>query len=138
MNFQTLRPLIQAKLEGITQLAQVKDVHTENWTGFPAASHEPSNSKGQFYTNTENLREYAFDIILYQEMTKAGRDAAIANLALAVDAVITAFDSDTTLRVTGGVHFVQALNSEWGEFVSKSGPIKYAKLVLVCAIEIAV
>lgn len=138
MNFQTLRPLILAKLQTIAALSEVKDVHTENWSGFPAASFEPSNSRGQMFTNTENLREYAFDIIIYQEMTKAGRDAAIANLCLAVDAAVTAFESDTTLRVTGGVHYVNAINSDWGEFVSKSGPIKYAKLILVCGVEIAV
>lgn len=137
-DFSSLRPLIMTKLQGISALQAVYDYHTEAVSGYPCATFEPSNLRNQYFTNTDNLREYAFDIIIYQEMKVAGRDGAIENLAKAVDAVVTAFDSDSTLRVTGGIHYVQAIPAEWGEYVNAAGPIKYAKLVLVCVVEVAV
>jgi len=137
-DFTTFRPLILSKLQGISALSTAYDIHTENTTGYPYASFEPSGLSNNMYTNTDNLREYTFDIIIYQEMTVAGRDACIENLAKAVDAVVTAFDTDTTLRISGGAHYVNALPSAWGEYVNASGPIKYARCTLVIGVEIGV
>lgn len=137
-DFTNLRPLILTKLSGISALVAAYDKHTENVSGYPCATFEPASGNNQYYTNTDNLREYSFDIIIYQEMKVAGRDAALDNLCIAVDAVVAAFESDTTLRISGGCHYVKAVNSDWGEFVNKAGPVKYAKLVLVCGVEVAV
>ena len=138
MDFQTLRPLILTKLQGISALYTAKDVHTEVTTGYPYATFEPSKLESSFLTNTDNLREYTFDIIVYHEMTKAGRDTAVGNLCLAVDAIITAFDTDTTLRTSGGAHYVNALPAEWGEYVNKAGPVKFARCVLTIGGEVQV
>lgn len=137
-NFQTLRPLILAKLLSVSQLETAYDIHTENTIGYPYATFEPTGSTNSYYTNTDNLREYSFDIIVYQEMTVATRDNAMEILGIAIDAIITAFDTDTTLRVSGGAHYVNALPSEWGEYSSKAGPIKYGKLRLQIGVEIGV
>ena len=137
-NFDSYSSLILTKLQGITELVAAYDYHTEDVTGYPCATFEPSNNGNQEYTNTENFREYAFDILVYQEMKVAGRRAAIANIRKAVDAVITAFDSDTTLRVSGGAHIVKPVVSDFKEYVGKAGPTKYAIIKLVIGVEIAV
>jgi hypothetical protein len=137
-NFSTLRPLLLTALQGVTELQIAYDIHTENTTGYPYATFEPSGHTNEMYTTNDNLREYTFDIIIYQELTKAGRDLAIENLAKAVDAVVTALDTNTTLRVTGGAHYVKALPSSWGEYVNAKGPIKYARLSLIIGVEIDV
>lgn len=138
-NFATLRPLILTKLQGISSsvLKVAYDKHTTNTTGYPYATFEPSALANQVYTNTDNLREYSFDIYLFAEMS-TGRDNALDVLTVAVDTVVSAFDSDTTLTQTGGCHYVKALPAEWGEYVGPKGPTKYAKLVLTCGVEVAV
>lgn len=138
MSFTTLRPLIQSILEGVTELSTAYDYHTENSTGYPYATHEPTILGNEYFTTTDNLRTYSFDIIIYQEMTKAGRDQCIASLCAAVDAVVTAFDEDTTLRTSGGMEIVEALPGTWGEFISKAGPVKFARMTLACTVEVTV
>lgn len=141
-NFTTLRPLVLAKLQTLIgsglPLKAAFDKHTENTTGYPYATFEPSGLANQYFTTTDNLREYAFDIFIFNELAAGGRDNAIDKLCVAVDATVNAFDSDTTLRIAGGCHYVKALPAEWGEFIGQKGPIKYAKLTLVCGVEVAV
>jgi len=138
MDFQTLRPIILTKLQGISALVTAKDCHTEVTTGYPYATFEPSSLANEYYTNTDNLREYTFDIIVFHEMTKAGRDTAVGNLCIAVDAIISAFDSDTTLMTSGGADYVKAMPAEFGEYVNKAGPVKYARLTLTIGGEVQV
>lgn len=138
MSFSALRPIIQTILEGVSELVTSYDFHTENTIGYPYASHEPSILGNSYFTNTDNLREYTFDIVLYQEMTAAGRDQCITSLAAAVDAVVTAFDTDTTLRSIGTMDYVEAIPGQWGEYENKGGPIKFARLALVCVKEVDV
>lgn len=130
MSFTIIRPLILTKLQGVSQIQFADDKHSSNLTGFPAATFEPSGSENIYLTNAENQRRYAFDIILHQEITKAGRDEAVRILAAAVDAVITAFDTD--YRLTNNVDFCMAIPSKWGEYPSGSGSIMYAMMTLVC------
>ena len=142
MNFQTLRPLILTKLNTLVGTGQplqcAYKAHTEKVTGYPAATFEPSSSESQFYTNIENLREFSFDIILWQEMKVAGREDAIDNLCKAVDAIIVAFEGDNTLTGVGGFHYTKPVSSQWGEIVGQAGPIKFCKLTITCGVEIAV
>lgn len=130
MTFQVIRPLILTKLSGISDIQFADDKHSSNLTGFPAATFEPSGNENVYFTNAENQRKYAFDIIIHQEITKAGRDEAIRILGETVDAVISAFDTD--YRLSNNVDFCMALPSKWGEYVSGSATIKYAMLTLVC------
>lgn len=130
MTFQVIRPLILTKLQSISDIQFADDKHSSNLTGFPAATFEPSGNENIYLTNAENQRKYIFDIIIHQEITKAGRDEAIRILGETVDAVITAFDID--YRLTNNVDFCMALPSKWGEYTSGSATIKYATLTLIC------
>ena len=136
MPFASLRTAIETKLQGITALKAVYDVHTPAIKGYPAATFEPSGHENIFYTNTDNLRSYAFDIWIHQEMKFAGRDNAVRILSDIVDAVVTAFDTDYNLG--GACDFLVALPSSWGEYVGDQGAVKFATLTLVCKSEIQV
>lgn len=130
MTFASLRSTIRTKLGTVSDLQVVEDKHTSNLSGFPAATFEPSGNENVFLTNAENQRRYAFDIIIHQEVTKAGRDEAIRILGEAVDAVISAFDTDFNLGST--VDWCFPIPSAWGEYKSGNATVKYAMITLIC------
>jgi len=136
MSFVSLRSAINSKLSGITQLQVVYQIHTSDLSGFPAATFEPAGNDSDFYTNTDNLRGYAFDIIVHQEVENAGRGNAVSILAAAVDAIISAFDADYNLG--GTCDYSLALPSSFGEYTGAQGAVKYAKLTIKCFKEVQV
>lgn len=137
-NWASLRAAINTKLNTLVgsgqPLAQVKSDHDENFTGFPAVTFEPSNLENVFYTTTENLRSYGFDIIVWQEMEAGGRNNAVTVLINAVDAIIAAFDTDYNLG--GACDFAQPMPSSFGTVVIGNASFLYAKIVYVCKKEI--
>jgi len=137
MSWTTLRPAVKAKLDSLTgvgqKIAQVLDVHTGNITQFPAVTFEPSSNENEFFSNTDNLRSYQFDIYVHQEITRPGRDVAIDILTGVVDDIIEAFDTDYNLG--GAADFCEAMPSVWGEYTGEHGAIKYAQLTIICKIE---
>lgn len=134
MSFQAIRSAIGAKLETLTgdgnPLAQVYDYHKIGVDGYPAATFEPSSLGSAFDTNTQNLRTYAFDVVIQQEMSTKERGDAIGILVAAADLVIGAFDSDYTLG--GSVDMIEAVPAEFGEIEAEDGVICYAKVTLRC------
>lgn len=136
MSYSTLQSAVVAKLQTVSELANVFASHRENPTGFPSASCEPSSHENVIYTNTDNLRSYIFDVIIYQEFSTISRDEAVQILAKATDAVITAFDTDYNLG--GACDFCLALPGAWGFFESGNANVIYAQLTLTCKKEVTV
>lgn len=136
MSFTTMRPEVKTKLDGITELATVYDYHAFNFSGFPAATFEPSGHEADFITVDDNVRTYGFEVIIWQEIEKVGRDEAVRILAAAVDAVVTAFDGDYNLN--GTADFCLAVPSVWGEATTGEGATLFATLNLQCRKEITV
>ena len=135
-DFTDIRAAIETKLNTVANLAVVRDVHTGDLDGMPAATFEPSGNTSELFTNDDNLRSYAFDIIIHQEMKNAGREKAVEILCETVDAVLSAFDEDFNL---GGVcDFMLALPSQWGEYTGENGAVKYAMINVVCKKEVTV
>jgi hypothetical protein len=140
MSFVSLLSAIGSKLNTLTGSGKLLQVvyqqHTTDFSGFPAATYEPSGNTSDFYTNTDNLRAYAFDIYIHQEIANAGRANAVNILAAAVDAVIAAFDADYNLG--GACDFVLACPSDVQTYVGANGEAMYAKITLVCKKEVTV
>ena len=136
MPIVALRTAIEAKLNTVPQLAEVNKVHTDSIGGFPAATFEPSGHENEFFENTDNKRSYAFDIMIHQEMTQVGREAAIDILSAAVDAVIKAFDEDFNLG--GATDFCFPIPSVWDEYTSGNAAVRVAVMTLVCVEEVKV
>lgn len=137
VGFDSLHQAVVAKLNTLVGSGQVLKVvyayHETAPAGFPAASCEPSGNANLMYTTGDNLRSYAFDIILYQEFSTITREAAVAILRAAVDAVIEAFDADYNL--SGACDYANALPSEWGFMEGANGSTLWASLALVCNYE---
>lgn len=138
--FDNLTTAISAKLATLTGtgkvLSQVYDYHETAPAGFPAATFEPSSLSNIAYTNTDNLRGHAFDIILYQEFSTMTRSAALGILRRAVDAVVAAFDADASL--SGACDYTLPIPGNFGFMEGANGSILWATLTLVCYAEITV
>lgn len=98
--FTTIRASIKTKLQEVTELAFVYNFHNPNIEGFPACSFDLSDATNDFFTDTENVRKYAWQIVIYQEITDKGLAGANTILDLASDAVINKLESNLSL---GGV-----------------------------------
>lgn len=134
MTFVALRTQIKTMLDALSGSGQplqfVDDKHTSELSGFPAATFEPSGNENDYLTNTENIRKYAFQIIVHAEIPSGGVDNAVGVLAGAVDAIIAAFDQD--YRLSGACDFAFATPSNWGRYKSGNASVLYAEINLVC------
>lgn len=93
----------------------------------------PSENESEFESTSENMRTYAFLIRVFVERNARGEQDADAQMALIVDAIIDALDSDTTLSVSG-VIFSEANPSSWGYVESdkeyRTADIRFAAKVI--------
>lgn len=107
MSFQSIRAAIQTKLAEVTELAFVYDYHNPNMEGFPCASFDVSDVSDDFLTDKENIRKFAWQVVIYQEITDRGIDAANTLLDGACDAVIQKFEDNLSLG--GAVDYCNAV-----------------------------
>ncbi len=140
--WDNLTTAVKAKLDALSGsgqiLAQVYQYHETAPAGFPAVTFEPSNHNNVAFTTTDNLRGYAFDIIVYQEFSALTmtRDAALGILRRAVDAIVTAFDAD--INLSGACDYTLPLPGNFGFMEGANGSQLWATLTLVCYSEIQV
>lgn len=96
-SFTSIRSAIKSQLQAVTELAYVYSFHNPNIEGYPACSFDVSDAKNDFLTNTENVRKYSWQIVVYQEITVKGLDLANTILDATTDAVISKLETNMTL-----------------------------------------
>lgn len=111
-------------------LADAKIGHVTHFSGYPAATFEPSDQEGDFQTTSENERRYDLIIAIHQEMQAVKRDEAVQILAAAQDTLVNDFESDWTLG--GVVHYCKALPIPWAVYVEDAGEVLVAQIKLSC------
>lgn len=136
----TLRTAIEAKLNTLTgswqPLAVVFDHHTlENDGQYPYVTFEPSVLTWDYLDTCNNSRSYEFDIYLYQEITKNGRDVALWILLNAFKDIINAFDQDYTLWGASNM-WVNAAQWEFWQLLLWDGKTLFANIKIVCKISV--
>ncbi len=94
MSWATLRPQIKTLLDTSSLLVEVSKSPKIKFSGYPAAHIVPAESPGDYETNKENSRTYAFAVRLFYETKQSGVEDAIAALEEVVDAVIDLFDQE--------------------------------------------
>jgi hypothetical protein len=94
MSFARLQPQIKTLLETITELQEVSEFPKLKYSGFPAACIYPSDNTADYETTVENLRVYAFSVILFYETKEGGIVEAMQALRGLVDSVIDKFDQE--------------------------------------------
>lgn len=132
MGWTTLRTVIKTKLDSLTGLGMVDDKFHSNITSYPAVMFEPSVDPAQFFTNTENMHVYTYEMVVVQEFesTSTGRDEAIRILGNAVDTIVTGFDNYQTLG--GNCEYTEPLVGEWFTANTGNGMAMCARLTLRC------
>ena len=136
----TLRTAIDIKLKTLTgdwkPLAIVFDYHTlDNDWKYPYVSFEPSELSSEYLDSCNNFRSYVFDVFLYQEITKNGRDIALWILLNAFKEIVDTFDKDYTLWWISN-WWVDAVKWVFGQLISGDGKILFVNIKLICKISI--
>lgn len=123
MSFSAVQAGIQTRLDAIKAtssiITAVYDFHRVSGVeGFPYITFEFDQLGNEFFTSGENLRNYIFRIIVYQEIesTTMGRQAANQQLQNVVDEIIDGFDKDFDLQgiCDGGVQAIEGTKKEIG------------------------
>ncbi|MBI5071830.1 hypothetical protein HZB93_03000, partial [Candidatus Falkowbacteria bacterium] len=98
---------------------------------YPVAELLESGNEADYFTNAENIRNYAYEIFIFVEAENQGLDAAYSALRSAVDALIDAFDADYTLSgvADGGI---DAAPSSFSDFRGRGGKVAVAVITLKC------
>lgn len=136
MSWVTLRTTIKTKLDTLTGVGQplgmVDDKFHNQVTSWPVCMFEPSSDPSGFFTNTENMHVYTFEMVVMQEMesTGTGRDEAIRILGGAVDSIVSAFDNYQTLG--GACEFTEPVMGEWFTVNTGNGMAMCARITLKC------
>lgn len=126
MSWAVLRPQIKQLLDTIPELQEVSQSPMIRFEGYPAAHVIPSENTGDYETNRENLRTYAFTIRCFYETKNTTIENAFLGLEQVVDAVIDKFDeedlkgSDTRLvgiNLPNNYTYINlwAVPNRWGE-----------------------
>lgn len=99
MSWNTLQPQIDTLLESLTDggnaiFQEVSLDPKAEFSGYPAAFIAPSENAGDYETNKENERVYAFVITILYETKKKTNAQAFSALRSLVDTVIDALDQE--------------------------------------------
>ena len=139
--YTVIKNFILAKLQAVTQLQQVTDNPELNFNGYPAAIIIPAEGESDWETNMEDQRNYAFDVIIYEETKKQGISTAINTLMDTVDYVLDTFAQDKLLigiqaLLPAGHTFltVNPVAAGWGDIPDKE--VLAATVKLTCRLSI--
>ena len=118
-----LETAIKTKLETISDFQVVYDNFTLDTTGYPYAAFELSDFDGEFLDSCTNKRDFIFNIIVIQEISKSlTRDQAKDILYTCLENIITAFDGDMDLWestiIKGSIS-----KGQMGTFLDKEGSL---------------
>lgn len=94
MSFATLQPQLKTLLETITEFQEVSEFPKIKYSGYPAVCVFPSDNTSDYETTTENLRIYAFYLVIFYETKESGVPSAMQALRGLVDSVLDKFDQE--------------------------------------------
>lgn len=97
--YQTVKDKIITKLQAITTLQEIRTQKNFNFSGFPAAFVIPAEGSGDYETNVEDERIYAFEChVFYQyDQEETAVEDALDNLYDVCDDILDSFAEDKLL-----------------------------------------
>ena len=105
MSWRVLRPQLKTLLETVTTIQEVAQVPRIKFNGYPAVHIIASENSGDYETNRENIRTYAFTVRAFYETKQSGLEGAITGLEEVVDSIIDIFDQEdqkgSSTRIVG-------------------------------------
>lgn len=128
----TVSSLILAKLQtvsGLNAVYEYQPAKSDNGK-YPYASVTPVTFAGEFADTIRNKRTYEFAVRVFQERNKAtfGNEKAERIMRELIDAILTAFDNDTTLN--GAVKWITPVRGDLSYEVSEVGDTRICEIIL--------
>ena len=118
--FENLIQKIVTTLEANTLIQEVFDYEVPQFQGDPVAVVSPSANEGDYETNVENLRIYAFTIRVFVKRTTPRTEKEADRITRQIaSSIIDDFDKDYTftgMTVPAGYTYIatMAIPSAWG------------------------
>ena len=141
--FEELKYQLKVILQANNLIQEVYDWEVEQMRGYPVAIVVPSANDSDYRTTTENMRVYAFSVILLYDrgQVKKAQDAEKAMTQL-VDSVLDDFDKNWNLsgvnNPTGMTFlFLEAVPSSWG-YMERESSLRIAQINLRCHVNVDV
>lgn len=100
------------------------------FSGYPSAHVMPSDAPGDYDTNVENVRTYAFIVRAFYETKVIGIEKALENLETLVDSIMDRFDEEDLVQGTARIIGINtpdnytyinifASTGKWGEYADE-------------------
>jgi hypothetical protein len=132
-----IKDQIIEKIEALDSVQIVYPANNLNPEGFPAVFVTSTNMEGEFSSNAENSRVYAYSVTvlfpegkeLVPESERDRLDYAERVISEVIDEIINAVDTDYELS-SSPVLFVNAADCEWGSYQTEGGVAKAALITL--------
>lgn len=135
--FTTFREAIATKIgqrvgsDAEHPLVAVYDYHATVFdSGYPSVTFEPSDMISDYEDTISNLRQYAFRIMIHQEIENLTRSEGIERLMKIVDMLTDDFDKSNGLD--GAADFVQAVPMEMGFYGQATKLTLFAEIKVTC------
>jgi hypothetical protein len=92
--WQTIRTQLQTLLSAVSGMQEFSATPKMKFGGYPAGYVIPSNSSGDYETNTENVRVYAYLVRVFYETKSTGVGDALDKLCGVVDTILDTLDGE--------------------------------------------
>lgn len=135
-----IRDHIKANIQSCASVQQVYGHEEINPTGWPAVMVTSQNMQGEFASNSQNSRKYAFRVLILfptgQDMpgqpTGTNRmEYAETVISTVIDEIINVQDTDFVLAGSDAtVLYVNASDAQWGYYAYEGGEARGAEITL--------
>lgn len=141
----TIKNQIKAKIQTCSSVQQIYGYEEVNPSGWPAVMLTPGDMQGEFSSNTENSRVYAYRVLILfplgQDMespkTLNRLEYAENTIATVIDDIINVIDDNFVLDGTP-VLFVNAADVQWGYYPIEGGEARGAEISLRVYTEVTI
>lgn len=144
-----IKKQIISKIDSLSSVQKVYPAPVPNPNGWPAVFVTAGDLEGEFSSNAENSRIYAYSVIVLfsegQDFTPPAEfdrlDYAEQVVGSVVDEIINAVDTDFELDSLPNdttVLFVNAADCQWGKYPYEGGIAKAAQITLRVYTEVTV
>jgi hypothetical protein len=95
--FSNIKDKLADKLDSNTKIQEVHEYPAIKFNGFPSATIVPSDNENDFETTTENQRNYAFQVRIFESIKNDNLNTAYETMYDLIDDVLDDFDKDQSL-----------------------------------------
>lgn len=133
----TIKASLKSKVQSCSTVQVVYGYEEVNPSGFPAAIIKAADMQGEFASNAENSRVYAYNVYILFPIGQDFIPPANKNrleyaedvISEVIDEIINAIDTDFELDGTPTL-YTEATDASWGEYEYSGGVAKAAQITI--------